>query len=269
MEQVPESIFGYAPRLIIRTEVGTEQFELRMRKKGKGCDFGIIVQSLANKRFVQYNRILISCSSFLFHRQSHIAIQYTHPTRGRSIMHFILCSSELFLNSSSEDPHFLATQCFVNVSHSSISEVNSLFSIPSTLEPRALTLIGIIGPSVGYAQTGKLLKSAFRLIAVGTANGQQGYSKLHECFSEYANRWKPFKKEKDDEKDGLKVRRRSPINQHGSMEAFPQNWGSRPLKRFPGQASEQDALLSVAKFPNTASRRCREGALCLTTFAHD
>ena len=122
---------------------------------------------------------------------------------------------------------------------------------------------------MGYVPTGKLLKFAFRLIAVGTANGQQEYSNLHECLSEYANGWKPFKKEKDEEKDGLKVRKHSPVNQLVSVEAFPQNCGSRPLKRFPGQTPEQDALLSVAKFPNAASRGCQEGALCLTSFSHD
>ena len=278
MEQVPKSMVGTTLHLIIRTEFGTEHVQLQMKKKDKdnGCNFGIIVQSLAMKRFVWNNRILTPCFSFLFHRQSHITLQYTDPTRGPSLMHFILCSSELFLNPSSEELHFSASQCFVNVSHSSISQTvdnlqstlmmdtKVLSSIPSTLEPQALTIIGILGPSVAYAHTGNLIKSALRKFAVGSANEQQGYSVLYKCLSDYAKGWKAFKKEKYIERVGFKARKLSPVNQLGSVDKFPQN--RKRLERLGGQLHEQRPFVGVSKTSTSTSGKSREGALRLANF---
>jgi hypothetical protein len=73
---------------------------------------------------------------------------------------------------------------------------------------------------VEYAQTGILVKSALRLIAVGIANGNRGYSMLRKRLSEYANGWREFQKKEYHQKVGLKVRNIFPVNQPRS---FPAN----------------------------------------------
>ena len=111
------------------------------------------------------------------------------------MMHFILCSPDFIQTPLALEPHFAATQSFVNVStgNTNLNPLSNLTdTIPGTLDPESFTLIGILGPSLDYSlQTAKKFKAAFRLVALG-ANGNQGYNFLRSCLIEHTNRWRRF-----------------------------------------------------------------------------
>jgi hypothetical protein len=200
--------------MIIRTEIGSESIQLRYNRKGSNFDG--MAEELETKRY--YPQHESADRSFLFQRQSHVILQYE-----QGIKHFILCPSGLLVGAGDNNLkiHSAASQCFVDIQ-----------SLPDTLGSQSFTIIGVLGTSINYTKTGQVLKSGFRLLALGKEGStHRGYDMAYECLTEYSNNWKEKGKVEYRNREPLKARK---VNkpQEASNRGRAVGWRRKQLVEF-------------------------------------
>lgn len=168
------------PTISIRSEAGEATFQFNRKQLLSS------LESLHFKTYILY-RVSLICS-LLYQQHAHLQFSYISPASRKVVLHILLCSSELLLNSYTA-PHFTAIQPFYNGTHSSHN-----LNIELPLSPSDFTMVGILGPSVAYSrETSGNIRRIMRSYVVGA--DVQGsllnqYDLLMERLNEHVFGWR-------------------------------------------------------------------------------